>query len=82
MGERRCHTLDKAGQILAVNSRKGGGRAVPTDWAAKVRNAITNLEINIGRVLEPDRSLALIDDVVAGKFDNADKIPAISAWRA
>jgi hypothetical protein len=71
MGERLCHTQDKAGQILAVNSRKGG-RAMPTDWAAKVRNAITNLEINIGRVLEPDRSLALIDDVVAGKFDVGD----------
>ena len=64
--------LDKAGQILAVNSQRGGGRAVPTDWAAKVRNAITNLEINIGRVLEPDRSLAVIDDVVAGKFDAGD----------
>ena len=39
---------------------------MPTDWAAKVRNAITNLEINIGRVLEPDRALAIIDDVVEG----------------
>ena len=64
--------LDKAGQILPVNSRKGGGRSVPTDWAAKVRNAITKLEINIGRVLEPDRSLAVIDDVVAGKFAAAE----------
>ena len=45
---------------------------MPTDWAAKVRNAITNLEINIGRVLEPDRSLAVIDDVVVGKFDAGD----------
>jgi hypothetical protein len=43
-----------------------------TDWAAKVRIAITKLEINIGRVLEPDRSLAVIDDVVVGKFDAGD----------
>ena len=28
---------------------------MPTDWAAKVRDAITNLEIKTGRVLEPDR---------------------------
>ena len=65
-------SLDKAGQILPVNSRRGGGRSVPTDWAAKVRIAITKLEINIGRVLEPDRSLAVIDDVVVGKFDAGD----------
>ena len=45
---------------------------MPTDWAAKVRDAITNLEIKTGRVLEPDRSLALIDDVVAGKFAAGD----------
>jgi hypothetical protein len=45
---------------------------MPTDWAAKVRDAITNLETNIGRVLEPDLSLALIDNVVAGKFIAGD----------
>jgi hypothetical protein len=41
---------------------------MPTDWAAKVRDAITNLEINTDRVLEPDQALVVIDDVVAGKF--------------
>ena len=45
---------------------------MPTDWAAKVRDAITNLEIKTGRVLEPDQALALIDDVVEGKFAAAD----------
>jgi hypothetical protein len=45
---------------------------MPTDWAAKVRDAITNLEIKTDRVLEPDRSLALIDDVVATKFVAGD----------
>jgi hypothetical protein len=42
------------------------------DWAAKVRDAIRNLEINTGRVLEPDNALAMIDDVVAGKFAAAE----------
>ena len=45
---------------------------MPTDWAAKVRDAITNLEIKAGRVLEPDQALALIDDVVEGKFAAGD----------
>jgi hypothetical protein len=45
---------------------------MPTDWAAKVRDAITNLEIKTGRVLEPDQALALIDDVVKGRFAAGD----------
>jgi hypothetical protein len=45
---------------------------MPTDWGAKVRDAITNLEINTGRVLEPDQALAIIDDVVEGKFAAGD----------
>ena len=44
---------------------------MPTDWADKVRAAITNLERG-GRVLEPDQALALIDDVVEGKFAAGD----------
>jgi hypothetical protein len=45
---------------------------MPTDWADKVRDAITNLETKTGRVLEPDQALALIDDVVEGKFAAGD----------
>jgi hypothetical protein len=45
---------------------------MPTNWAAKVRDAIANLEINTGRVLEPAKALAIIDDVVAGKFAAAE----------
>jgi hypothetical protein len=45
---------------------------MPTDWADKVRAAITNLETKTGRVLEPDQALALIDDVVEGKFAAGD----------
>jgi hypothetical protein len=45
---------------------------MPTDWADKVRAAITNLETKNRRVLEPDQALALIDDVVEGKFAAAD----------
>jgi hypothetical protein len=45
---------------------------MPTDWADKVRIAITNLEIKTDRVLEPALSLAIIDDVVEGKFAAAD----------
>jgi len=41
---------------------------MPTDWTEKVRNAITNLETKIGRVLEPGQALAIIDDVVEGKL--------------
>jgi hypothetical protein len=43
-----------------------------TDWADKVRAAITHLEIKADRVLEPDQALAIIDDVVKGKFAAAD----------
>ena len=45
---------------------------MPTDWADKVRAAITDLEIKIDRVLEPDEALAIIDDVVEGNFAAAD----------
>jgi hypothetical protein len=45
---------------------------MPIDWFAKVRNAIMNLELKTQRVLDPDQSLALIDDVVAGKFAAAE----------
>jgi hypothetical protein len=45
---------------------------MPTDWTDKVRNVITNLETKTDRVLEPDQALAIIDDVVEGKFAAAD----------
>jgi hypothetical protein len=45
---------------------------MPTNWADTVRDAITNLEIKTSRVLEPDQALAIIDDVVEGKFAAAD----------
>jgi hypothetical protein len=45
---------------------------MPTDWTDKVRDAITNLEINAGRVLKPAKALVIIDDVVAGKFAAAE----------
>ena len=45
---------------------------MPTDWADKVRAAITHLETKNRRVLEPDQALALIDDVVGGKFAAGD----------
>ena len=45
---------------------------MPTDWAAKVRDAVTNLEIKTRRVLQPDQALALIDDVVEGKVAAGD----------
>jgi hypothetical protein len=41
---------------------------MPTDWESRVRDAITNLELKPDRVLEPDQSLDLIDDVVEGQF--------------
>jgi hypothetical protein len=41
---------------------------MPTDWANKVRAAITNLKTKNHRVLEPDQALAIIDDVVEGKL--------------
>ena len=45
---------------------------MPTDWADKVRDAITDLELKTDRVLEPDQALAIIDDVVEGKFATAE----------
>ena len=45
---------------------------MPTDWTDEVRDAIRNLEIKTGRVLQPDQALALIDDVVEGKFAAGD----------
>ena len=45
---------------------------MPTDWADKVRAAITNLETKTDRVLEPDQALAIIDDVVEGNFAAAE----------
>jgi hypothetical protein len=45
---------------------------MPIDWADKVRVAVTNLEIKTDRVLESDQALAIIDDVVEGKFAAAD----------
>ena len=45
---------------------------MPTDWADKVRDAITNLETKGDRLLEPDQALAIIDDIVEGKFTAAD----------
>jgi hypothetical protein len=52
--------------------------AMPTDWADKVRAAITNLEITTDRVLEPDQALVIIDDVVEGKFAAAESIDLVS----
>jgi hypothetical protein len=45
---------------------------MPTGWAEKVREAITNLETKTGRVLEPNQALAIIDDVVEGKLAAGD----------
>jgi hypothetical protein len=45
---------------------------MPTDWTNKARNAITNLETKTARVLEPNQALAIIDDIVEGKFVAAD----------
>jgi hypothetical protein len=45
---------------------------MPNDWATKVKDAITTLQRKTYRVVEPDQSLALIDDVVAGKFAAAE----------
>ena len=45
---------------------------MPTNWTDKVRDAITNLETKTDRVLEPNQSLAIIDDVVEGKFAAGD----------
>jgi hypothetical protein len=41
---------------------------VPTNWTDQVSNAISNLETNTDRVLEPARALAILDDVVEGKL--------------
>lgn len=47
-----------------------------TDWADKVRTAITNLETRTGRMLGPDQALVLIDDIVEGKV-TADELAVI-----
>jgi hypothetical protein len=43
-------------------------KAMPTNWTDQVSNAIANLQTKIGRVLEPDQALAIIDEVVEGKL--------------
>jgi hypothetical protein len=48
---------------------------MPTDWADKVRAAITNLETKTDRVMEPDQALAIIDDVGEGKFWHSSRDP-------
>jgi hypothetical protein len=50
----------------------GNRRAGAAYWADKVAAAITNLETKTDRVLEPDRALAIIDDVVEGKLAAAE----------
>jgi hypothetical protein len=45
---------------------------ITIDWAGKVTDAITALEVRTRRVLEPDQALALIDDVVERKFAAGD----------
>jgi hypothetical protein len=59
--------------IIEQGHPKAEQSAMPTDWADKVRAAITNLETKADRVLEPDQALAIIDDVVEGKFAAADR---------
>jgi hypothetical protein len=51
---------------------EAGFSAMPTDWEARVRDAVTNLELKTDRVLEPNQSLALIDDIVAAQFAAAE----------
>jgi hypothetical protein len=63
-------TLESACSRLRL--AEAGDSTMPTDWAAKARDAITNLGLKTDRVLEPDQSLALIDDVVAGKLAAAE----------
>jgi hypothetical protein len=53
---------------------------MPTDWANKVRAAITSLEIKTDRVLNPARSLAIIDDVVDGRLES-DELAMIHGVR-
>src|ERR1700737_860079 len=48
------------------------GTKCDAHWVEKVRVAIANLETKTDRVLEPDKALAIIDDVVEGKFAAAD----------
>jgi hypothetical protein len=55
---------------------RSSGSSVVVNWADKVRAAITNLEAKNGRVLEPERALALIDDIVEGKLA-ADELAMI-----
>ena len=56
---------------------------MPTDWADKVRAAITNLDKKTDRVLEPSKALGIIDDIVEGKLA-ADELAMIhgipEAW--
>jgi hypothetical protein len=47
---------------------------MPTDWADKVRDAITHLETKTRKVFEPGQALALIDDVVEGRFAAGDLV--------
>ena len=53
---------------------------MPTNWTDQVSNSISNLEIKIGRVLEPGQALAIIDDVVEGNLA-PDEIAMIHAFR-
>ena len=46
---------------------------MPTDWTDKVKDAIKNLETTkTDRVLDPVRSLSIIDDVVEGSLTAAE----------
>jgi hypothetical protein len=47
---------------------------MPTNWTAKVRAAIANLEINSDRGLDPAKAFSIIDDGVLGKFAAADPV--------
>ena len=54
---------------------------LPTDWADKVRAAITNLETKTRRVLEPDQALAIIDDVDTDRELPPDALNTLLAER-
>jgi hypothetical protein len=58
--------------LLCYFGGNAGKSTMPTDWADKVRDAIIDLELKTDRVLEPDQALAIIDDVVEGKFAAGD----------
>jgi hypothetical protein len=53
---------------------------MPTDWADKVRAAITNLQTTSHRVLEPAQALAIVDDVVEEKLES-DELAMIHGVR-